>query len=241
VTATANDSSISITWTPYMGCPVASYEIYRCEEGQPLTYLGTVNGNTLWFIDSTFGCPHTWSYRIMATDLCGSGLTSWSDTSTATPPDYFAEQVVKTVRSTVVDNRFVLTEWLQPEMHPEKVVQFDLYRSTDNVNFEYIASVPPQMTAYEDMDVSVQSTNYYYRIQTINACNILESPSSSTSTIVLDGDMDENEHVHLQWTPYEGWEQGVEYYVIEKQDEHGNWIRIRQVDGTSTNFDFEDR
>jgi PKD repeat protein len=237
ISAQATGNQILVTWTPYAGCPVGTYEVFRSMAGQSMEFIGYVDGNTFQFPDTSFGCPSTYSYRVLATDLCGNVYSSFSDTASAEPPISFAGQIVEVVRSTVVDNSSVLTEWLTPTVLPEKVVHYDIYRSTDNSTFDYLTSVPAGQTEYLDLSVEVQHLNYYYRVVPVNACNITESPGTPSSTIVLEGEMDENYKVRLQWTPYTGWEQGVDYYVIEKQEEDGSWTRVRQVDGTTTTFE----
>jgi hypothetical protein len=148
--------------------------------------------------------------------------------------------VVDVVRSTVVDNQTVLTEWLQPVVHPEKVAHYDIYRSTDNVNFSYLTSVSSMQTDYMDDDVNVQFYHYYYKIKVVNTCNISEDPSMNTSTILLNAEMDESRRVHLQWSPYNGWDFGVDHYIIEKQDENGVWHVLQQVDGTMLQYDYQE-
>ena len=74
----------------------------------------------------------------------------------------------------------------------------------------------------------------------INTCDVHEELSQNTSTILLKGEMNEARQVHLEWTPYNGWDQGVEYYIIEKKDAYGQWQLIRQVDGDVFNFDYQE-
>ena len=176
----------------------------------------------------------------MATDLCGNTYTSFSDTSVTTPFNILDGQIVDVIRSTVVENVSVLTEWKQPNVHPEKVVQYDIYRSTDNSDFYFIESVPSVQTDYMDYNVDVQNEHYYYKILVINECDIGEDLSGITSTIILKGEMDEARQVNLSWTPYEGWENGVEYYIIEKIDENGSWQLLRQVNGNILKYDFQE-
>lgn len=234
------DEDIFVSWTPYGGCPVATYELYRAAPGEPFTYLATLPGDSLSYLDTTFNCPIAYTYRVMATDLCGNTYTSYSDTSTTIPLNIFDGQIVDIVRSTVVDNEYVLTEWKQPTVHPEKVAKFDIYRSTDNSNFSYLTSVPPMQTDYIDRRVDVQNVHYYYKVLVVNTCNIANALSNNTSTIIIRGEMNEARQVHLEWTPYIGWENGVEYYILEKQDENGNWQFLKQVDGTVRWYDYQE-
>ncbi|HNP47786.1 MAG TPA: hypothetical protein PKL85_03070, partial [Bacteroidia bacterium] len=156
------------------------------------------------------------------------------------PLNTLANQIVDVVRSTVVDNQFVLTEWKEPVVHPEKVAQFDIYRSTDNVNFSYVATVPSLQTDYPDYSVDVQNNHYYYKILVVNTCDITEDLSPITSTILLRGEMNEGRQVHLEWTPYKGWEPGVEYYILEKLDENGHWQVLKQVNGNQLQYDYQE-
>lgn len=124
-------------------------------------------------------------------------------------------------------------------MHPEKIAQFDIYRSTDNANFNYVGTVPSVQTDYADCR-DVQSNHYFYKILVINTCDITEDLSPITSTVLLRGEMNEGRQVHLEWSPYKGWEQGVEYYILEKLDETGHWQILRQVDGNQLQYDYQE-
>ena len=240
ISSVISGTDILVHWTPYGGCPVSSYELYRAIPGEPFDSLTTLSSDSLTFLDTTFTCPHPYSYKVMATDLCGNTYTSFSDTSVTTPFNILDGQIVDVIRSTVVENVSVLTEWKQPNVHPEKVVQYDIYRSTDNSDFYFIESVPSVQTDYMDYNVDVQNEHYYYKILVINECDIGEDLSGITSTIILKGEMDEARQVNLSWTPYEGWENGVEYYIIEKIDENGSWQLLRQVNGNILKYDFQE-
>jgi hypothetical protein len=37
----------------------------------------------------------------------------------------------------------------------------------------------------------------------------------------------------LWWTPYAGWNQGVDHYIIEQLDNFGQWSPVKTVDGNS--------
>ena len=240
VSSQLSGRNIHVSWTPYQGCPVSSYQLFRSSPENGFDYLATLPPQTLDYVDSSFSCPYAFSYKVMATDLCGNVYTSFSDTSVTTPTNILEGQIVDVVRSTVVENQSVLTEWVQPTVHPEMVAQFDVYRSTDNSNFYYITSVPSVQTDFMDYNVDVQSEHYYYKILVVNTCDITEDLSDITSTIILKGEMNDARQIHLGWTPYEGWETGVEYYVIEMKDENGTWQLLRQVNGNTLFYEYQE-
>ena len=240
ISSQRSGTGIAVDWTQYGGCPVNTYQLYRAAPGEPFRYIATLPGDKFSYLDSGFVCPVPYRYKVIATDLCGTSYTSWSDTSQTFPLNTLEDQIVDVVRSTVVDNKTVLTEWKQPEVHPEQVAQFDIYRSTDNTNFSYLTSVPSVQTDFMDYNVDVQSTNYYYKVLVINTCNIEEGLSEHTSTILLKGNMDEFRQVHLNWTPYKGWVTGVEFYILEKLDENGHWQLLKQVDGETFRYEYQE-
>ncbi len=43
----------------------------------------------------------------------------------------------------------------------------------------------------------------------------------------------------LEWTPYQGWKEGVEKYEIQQQDENGNWKTIKTTDGKTNHYQEE--
>ncbi len=240
ISSQQSGENILVTWTPYQGCPINTYELYRAAPGEQFQYLSTLPPSTPTFLDTTFICPMPYAYKVMATDLCGNTYTSYSDTSVTIPLNTLEGQIVDVVRSTVYENQSVLTEWLLPSVHPEKVTQFDIYKSNDNINFKYLKSVPSAQTDLMDYDVDVQHEHYYYKILVINACDIAEDLSGNTSTIILKGEMNELRQVHLNWTPYEGWANGVDYYILEKKDADGHWQTLKQVDGSSLFYDYHE-
>jgi PKD repeat protein len=240
ISSLAFNEDIYVNWSAYGGCPVSGYQLYRAAPGETFNYVTTVSGNITSYLDTGFTCPLPYAYKVMATDLCGNTYTSFSDTSVTHPLNTLDNQVVDIVRSTVYENSSVLTEWAQPQIHPELVAQFDIYRSTDNINFSYVESVPSVQTDFMDYNVDVQNEHYYYKILVINTCDIAEDLSDISSTIILKGEIDELRMTHLTWTPYEGWDQGVEYYILEHKDENGHWQFLRQVNGNILNYEHQE-
>ncbi|MEW6469819.1 MAG: PKD domain-containing protein [Bacteroidota bacterium] len=234
VTAASAGAHISVSWNAYAGAVVGSYKVYRMEQGNSTPVLvATVPATTTAIIDSGIACPVHYAYRVKACNLNGNLIASNSDTSIARPAVHlFMNQQPAVVRSTVVDDQYILTEWTAPAQ-PQAVSSYNIYRSTDNISFALIATVPAQAFAYIDNDVNVQEQNYYYRVEAANACGPMGQMSNSGSSILLEAKRVDQE-ILLNWTAYEGWDTGVDYYIIEKMNEAGIWEVIRIVDGNVT-------
>lgn len=234
VTALQAGLNIQVNWTPYLGCGVNTYELYRTEVISGLTQLVAIlPSGVLSYLDTTLLCPLDYCYRITATDLCGNTWSSQSDTSVARPDDPLRDQVVEIVRSTVVDNSFVLTEWMPPVIYPERVKEYLVLRSDDNVTFSPVAVVPAAAVSYSDYNTQVNRQEYYYRIITVNDCDLNGPESGKASSILLDG-MWNDYRTRLYWTDYTEWTNGVDYYSIERQRPDGSWELIKYVNGNIT-------
>jgi hypothetical protein len=243
VSAQKNGSGIDVTWTPYGGCPVATYEITRTEVSNGSTALiAIVPGTQLFYHDTTMLCPDVYSYRINATDLCGIPYTSLSDTAAARPDYSLEQQQPIIVRSTVVNNNFVLTEWSEPLLHPERVGSYNIYRSTDSTGSQYVllATVSSGITSYEDYNVYVNEQNYYYKIEAVSDCNLVGTPSAKSSSILLQSHW-EYATGKLWWTKYDKWDSGVERYEIEKYNWNtGQWEKVKTVPGNATQTEIDE-
>jgi len=232
---TRMDNTIDVNWTPYVGKLPSQYRIYRTEESTNLTEdLGTVPGDVTTYNDNTVFCPVKFRYSVKAEALNGqTHIDSDSDYDMSEPiANLFVDQQVNASRSTVVQNQFVLTEWSRPAILPNRVSGYKVFRSTDNSSFIQVATIPSEQTYYLDEAVDVDNEKYYYRIMATNACGLEGRYGEFSDNVVLKAEAAGDIFIKLDWTPYIGWgENGVGFYVIEKQNEDGSWEVIQQVQG----------
>ena len=230
ITAIGIGQNIQVSWNAYVGATVNNYKIYRIEQGNTFpTLLAIVAPNITSITDTTIYCPLFYSYRVKACDLNGNPVVSNSDTSIAKPnTTLLANQVVEIVRSTVVENKSILTEWKAPSVLPLTVFAYNIYRSTDSIYYDLITTIAAEAFAFMDNDVDVQNQNYYYKIEAQTICGP-SGMSNLGSSILLKAKRIDQE-IELSWTGYEGWDTGVDYYIIEKMNDDGTWKTINVVD-----------
>lgn len=230
--ASLNGNIAELKWNFYGGCSVQEYEILRSDHAAaPFTVVAKVNNSVNTYSDSTVYCNMDVTYLIRAVNLCNERYEAFSDVEMISMPGSISQQKVDMVRSTVVDDAWVFTEWAPPVMAPQLVTGYELYRSIDNSNFILIDTLSPGNISYSDHNVDVKSQNYYYRIRVNNICNIETTQGLESSSILLTGGHDSIGNTLLRWTPYTNWETGVDYYVIERLDDSGQWQTIRVVNG----------
>jgi PKD repeat protein len=234
IQAQQSGQNIQVNWSEYYGCTVSNYELYRTQVSTGSTSLiAALPANTTSYLDTTLGCPYLFSYKIIAKDLCGNSYTSESDTAAATPENKLALQQVELIRSTVYNNREILTEWLPPTLSPERVAAYRILRSDDDINYTHIATVPAIINSYIDNTIEVDKQEYYYKILVINDCELAGIESGEGSSILLNGSLVEQKTL-LNWTPYKQWIPGVNEYIIERQKFDGTWEQIKVVNGNTT-------
>ncbi|MFZ9942277.1 MAG: PKD domain-containing protein [Bacteroidia bacterium] len=235
-------STPSLQWNDYGGASPAGYLIQRRDDANsPWTSLVTVPASVTNYVDSSVYCADSVAYRITALDLNGLAIfDAFSDVENVMAPGSLLIQRVDMVRSTVEDDSWVLTEWSHPSLAPQLVTGYELYRSTDNINFSRIATLPAAQTSYEDRNVTVKTQNYYYRVKVSNACSLEASPGYESSSILLLANPDPRYGVNLRWTSYKNWDNGVDEYVIEEWNSStGTWRYVKTVDGTTTETDVQ--
>lgn len=234
LSAQTQGKNINLTWTPYKGCVINQYELYR---NDPATgnYLkiANVSPTASSYLDSGLVCPELYGYRVTATDLCGNTYSSESDTAIAKPENSLNGQQVEVMRTTVIDDENTLTEWKAPLLAPDQVVAYSIYRSElESGNYTLLGNVGPNVFNFLDNHADVHHQNYFYKIEVVNRCNAETLLSNIGSSILLLADPDNNT-TRLIWTAYKGWDTGVSRYIIERQNANGVWETIKVVDGNT--------
>ena len=214
------------------------YEIYRKDNiNSSMLYLTSVPSFQLTYTDTTAYCDGEYSYQIKAVSICQDvRFDSWSDTAMALTTSDLNKQFVDITRTTVVNDQYTLTEWTPPSYRSDLITGFNVYRSTDQINYYLIANVPSQVLNYDDYSVNVDAQEYYYKIEVVNACNMVTEQGKIGSSILLDVYETEINNV-LKWTKYTDWDSGVEKYVIEKLNANGVWEQIKVVSGAITEWE----
>jgi hypothetical protein len=236
---TLENNTIDVNWTPYVGKTPQQYRIFRANaDGSLPTDVGSVPGDSTHFNDKTVYCPETYRYIVIAEALDGqTHVESNSDYDICTPiQNLFANQKVDLTRSTVINDESILTEWSVPQVMGAQVNGYQIYRSTDNVNFFLLTTVSELQTEFVDNQVNVHKNKYYYAVMATNSCNLVGIEGQPSENIVLKVEAGDDLHFNLSWTPYESWgAHGVGFYMIERETTDGSWEVVKTVPGAVTN------
>lgn len=233
---TLENHTIEVDWTPYIGKIPSQYRVFRTEENtNNIEDLGTVPGDITTYIDSAVFCPVKYKYDVKAEGLNGQWhVESDSDFDLSDRlPNLFVNQQVNSSRSTVIENRFILTEWTRPLIMGNRVSGYKVFRSEDNNYFTQIAGLPAEQTFYVDQNVDVNNIKYYYRIMATNECGLEGIEGGFSDNVIIKAEAAGDFYIQLEWTPYTGWgEDGVDFYILERQTDDGSWEVLHQLPGS---------
>jgi hypothetical protein len=146
-------SSVELQWNAG-GSDAGGYEIERSLDGINFTVITTTTADATSYVDTGLNANTIYYYRIRAVNAAGQSLPVTVETYTGIPAAPSNLQVSKNslgAKLTWTDNSVNETG-------------FNIFRSTDGVNFTQVGWVPPSTTTFTDTTVTTGVT-YYYQVQ----------------------------------------------------------------------------
>lgn len=122
--------------------------------------------------------------------------------------------------STVVGEGDVLLEWVQDPGYTADL--YDIQRSQNGDTYQTIGQTD-QIT-FTDADYETDAA-ICYTIQYTDACNNASDPGITACPLALSGNLQDDNSVVLSWNAYDGWQNGVDYYRVERYDNQGNLLQ----------------
>lgn len=145
--------------------------------------------------------------------------------------DTLAPHTPSIIRSTVIDNSAVLTEWEEPLYGAEKILNYQIWKSVDSAGFSLAGIVDKEAQKFIDYETNVEEQNYYYMIIPSNVCNVAPQERNMSSSILLEKEIINETHILFNWTQYYQWLEGVDYYELQRKNEFGEWEILKTMDG----------
>jgi gliding motility-associated-like protein len=179
--------------------------------------------------DTNVSCGVNYCYQQTTNYSNGSRSISLSKCATAQSTDVPA--VVENISSAIGNEGTVDLEWTQD---PAYVASIYNITKTVNGTFANVNSSPT--TTYTD-DEYLHDVVTCYTISYTDACNNKSPASVQACPIRLIPTRQPDNTVSLSWTPYEGWENGVDHYVVQKFNGQGQLLGTVNVSNATTYVD----
>ncbi|MEM9933114.1 MAG: PKD domain-containing protein [Bacteroidota bacterium] len=238
--ATVGDTSqIHLSWNPYQGWEVESYQIYRVESYDMATakLIGQVPATVTDFTDTDMYCRLEQTYRVEALSEDGNTY-SRSDTSLNRPFKALPEEIFHMELATVAGDEDILIRWQLPDPLTFSKVYIEKGNGS-SFNPYFSQEVSAGENVFIDSLVDVHSSSYAYQVIAEDTCGDLTLAGRMAKSILLTAERLVGTS-QLSWTPYEEWEQGVVAYKIEVFNEQKNVFEwVSTVAGNITSYSDE--
>jgi type II secretory pathway pseudopilin PulG len=175
LTATAGNNSVVLDWEATSAGDIAGYEIWRSTTAELTAAQRLATGVTaIYFPDTSALNETTYHYWVYAIDLVGN-RSDPSAMASATPSLTAADHTPPTVpilsasaKATSIDLIWTPSQDPLPPDPPSGVGGYEIFRSTDGVNFTFLAPMGPLGNSYSD-DVGTDSPQYWYEMRAVDA------------------------------------------------------------------------
>lgn len=233
---------VTLSWSPYEGWEegVESYEVIHSFEGGAPAIVASVPGTQLTFQHAvTVGGNN--SYYIRARHINGTytAISNLRIVNVIYPPSPAFNYITS---ATVLTEEKIRVEFITEAVGSD--VFYTIQRQTlgtdDWDDMTYINSSGLDFIAYEDsLDINTNVFSYEYRFIAQNICGDTIDTSNVAVTMLLNGfAYNDRLSLALQWSPYLGWEDGVnEYLIYRKEGLEGIEEQVASVPGNVTFYE----
>jgi len=225
--------------TPDLPSSAARYDVDRRFSGAVPNWtngLATPNLGDEFFNDNVARCDDEVFYRVRLQDNSGcesvSAIANQVLVKSAGPAPMSFSAIS-------VNKDFGHTE-LFWDQHPEpETIGYIIFYVDANGSAVIIDTVSSSTFSYKDLDVRRPAflAAQCYRIAPIDSCSKTQGAISTHCTMHLTRTFDPCEgEVSLNWTPYDGWDNGVEQYDVYMSTNNGPFVLKGEVDGTVNSY-----
>jgi len=190
--------------------------------------ITNLSSGTTSFVDNNVTCKEQYCYQLI-TDYSNSSQ-SISLTKCVTS---FSSDIPTAVSNTtaVVTSTGVDIFWQQdPAFQP---FEYSLFRKENPGLFQLISKTPTPM--FSDNEYATER-NFCYQVNYVDVCDNVSPfpPLVETCPMALTGSLTSENYSVLNWTPYTGWLNGVDEYIVEKYSEQGVLLQTYNVNSGTT-------
>jgi hypothetical protein len=208
------DAQCLISWTPYIGWDVVTYELYSTFNGGPPVLLATLPASTYNYVHEDLVPFSTYCYVVRAvgdsTDMRSlSNLVCQTTDYPALPQNNYLR-----VATVVADDHIVVVDSVDQSA---SVRRYRLERTNNGGPWEEVATQPGSMSptvVFNDEDVQTALRSYTYHVIVEDSCGVQTLTSNEGTSILLIAEPGTDGVNRLRWNGYEQWAGTVSGYAV---------------------------
>jgi len=212
-----------LTWATSAG-GLANFSISKTNGTSPLSALAT----DVSYNDTDIVCGTDYCYQLTSNYSNGSRSISLEKCGTAFSSNIPTEP--QNISTVVSQNNSVDLQWTQDPAFT--AASYTILKS--GVVIGNSATPSYTDTPYSPGDGTC------YKISYTDVCNNKSLASLEACPINLGGTLGDNNIINLTWTPYGGWKNGVDHYLVEKFSEQGQLLQTFNMGIATTLVDDEE-
>lgn len=210
------EKSVHLSWNSYSYWPnTAVYEILVSLNGGGETIAGTTTD--LFYDDANLISGAFYCYRVRARE---SGISTRSSTSNkvCVVPIFPAPPMYSYIRSVSVVNSSTIEVRAFVDISAAAIKTYQLLRSGSFAGpFTAVASQSASGVAdirFFDTSANTEAFSYYYKVRTLDSCDVNVLESQISRSILLKGTADPEYTNSLSWIDYQDWLGTVGHYNL---------------------------
>jgi gliding motility-associated-like protein len=220
--------ALNLDWTTYTGWSgVDKYVIYRSVDGVSFEQIAEVDALTQHYTDKLL-CDQDYCYSV---DAVYQGMKSRSNKDKNRPTYDSYKLPMDVAFATVENNENVYIQWEKAKTQYPVSYLLNTY---DAEGLHLLSSIELNKTSFTEDNIDVTAENFVYKVQTVDHCGEKGIEGYMGKPMLLTGYYADDVS-QLQWSAYEEWDEGVDYYDIQILD-HGEFVSVGTVPGSQTAY-----
>lgn len=208
--------------------------IYNLPNQLSIDFLAVnqITQDSVYILDLLSYSPGEWEVYYTLTDSLGCSNTFSSGSLIVL--DSIAPRNPEIIRSTVIDDNHVYTEWKIDSADLDKYIELVLFRTElDQQNWMQLGHLPKTEMFYQDYSADVKNEAYEYKIQGLFHCP-WDIEGSLSNSILLEIE-DLGSMKKLVWNNYQYWEDGVDHFEVQEKV-NGVWTTVATIPASIFEF-----
>lgn len=218
------ENEITLNWSLYTGWDaIDSQVIFYSFNNLNYTPLTVVSSGTNSFTFNNFNLGDSINFyvRTFSENKSSSSNIVRIETRELVKPNYVYLDYV-----TVTNQDQIEIQW---QAKPDQDIDhYDIKKSTDGIVFNSISQTNSFTNNYTDVSVSTNQESYFYNIVAVNKCGAAIDSGNISQSILL------HLEPNLEHNDYGIWENGVNLYELERQENGSTWNSIESSTSTIT-------
>ncbi|MCH1437979.1 MAG: gliding motility-associated C-terminal domain-containing protein [Flavobacteriales bacterium] len=235
-TQSTDYQTMDLSWTPYVGWEeVLRYDIFRSDDGLKYKLVDTVAGDVSFYTDTNL-CNTSYTHYVLAHHPNGVYKSNSNVSKSKEPLFIDFTQPLNLVRTTVVNDQYLTTEW--DEFYTHEMTYYNIHRWDEYFGWisDYSAA---RDSLFVDVTANPKGRRYKYRASYADECGN-EGPNSGIGANILLKGVQFPEHYYLHWNPYEDWEEGVRHYTLQYYNsDDSSYVNLKTL--SNSTFEYTDQ